>query len=245
MTCFAKPALAALCLALAAPAFAQIAPPDPPPSAAQQARTLRELIARYHDWRGGFAVEELQTIHERFTLENAAGRQPGQLWLTRDGSSRRETTTDAGRLVEVATPDGAWRSLAGAPPTNDPGAFERARRAALLMFGDALAGRGGAQVTLAGTTDLDDKTWSVVRISFGDADIYDALLDPETGGLCCYQITEAGVKRTEMLGDWRLIDGVRMPFAELIQSTTEMGMRVGSLELNKPIDPALFAKPPA
>jgi hypothetical protein len=243
MTCFARTVLAALCLTLAAPAFAQIAPPDPPLSAASQARTLRELVARYQDWRGGFALEELQTIHERFTTESEDARRSGQMWLARDGSSRREIATDGGRLVEVATSDGAWRRTAGASPTDDPGGFERARRSALLMFGDALAGRGGAQVALAGAADLEDKTWSVVRISFGDADVYDALLDPQTGGLCCYQITEAGVKRTEMLGDWRLVDGVRMPFVELVQSASEMGLRVSAIELNKPLDPALFTKP--
>jgi len=244
MRCFARAALAILLANLAAaPALAQIAA-EPPPSAAEQARTLRDLVARYRDWRGGYALESLQTIHERFTQESPAGRQSGALWVDRDGRTRRELSVDGGRQVEVASPDGAWRSAPGAAPADDPAAFERDRRLALLMFGDALVGRGGASAARAGTADLEDQTWTVVRISFGDADVYDALLDPRTGGLCCYQITEAGVKRTQLLGDWRLVDGVRMPFVELIQSAADPhGVRVSTIELNTPLDPALFAKP--
>ncbi len=230
-----------LAAAAAQPAAAQIAPDveqSGPP-----ARTLRELIDRYREWRGGFALESLQTIHERLYVETPTARQSVALWMDREGRTRREATTADGLVVEVATPDEAWRSAAGGAPSDTPGAFERARRYALLEFGDALAGRGGASVTEAGTADADDKTWSVVRITFGDADIYDALIDPVSGALGGYRITEGGVARIERLGDWRLVDGVRMPFAQLTQSGGEMGERVNAIELNRPIDPALFATP--
>jgi hypothetical protein len=234
---------AALALAAALPAAAQIAPDAPtgPPPA----RTLRELIDRYMDWRGGFALESLQTIHERLQVEMSAARGQGVLWLDRSGRTRLETPSAQGELVEVATPDGAWRRVGSGAPADDPGAVERTRRNALLMFGDALTGRGGASVALNGATELDDRTWDVVRITFGDADTYDALLDPANGWLCCYRITEGGATRLERLGDWRLVDGVRMPFLEVITQPdgAEVGMRVSAIELNRPIDPSLFAKP--
>jgi hypothetical protein len=239
--------VAFLALALAGaglPAAAQIAAGGQ--TATPPAGTLRELIDRYFEWRGGFALESLQTIHERLYVEMPAGHGPGALWVDRDGRMRLEIPSPQGPMVEVATPDRAWRSVAGGAPTDDAsGAYEHARRQALLMFGDALAGRGGASVALAGTTDLDDHTWAVVRVTFGDADTYEALLDPANGWLCCYRITEGGVTRIERLGDWRLVDGVRMPF---VQITTQgpsdgIGMKVSSIELNRPIDPALFTKP--
>jgi hypothetical protein len=233
--------IAAMLGAAAVPAAAQIAPDAPQGQPA--ARDLRELIDRYMAWRGGFALESLQTIHERLQIDTPAGRQSGALWIDRDGRTRREITTADGRVVEVATPDGAWKSTAGGAPAADPGAFERDRRYALLMFGDALAGRGGASVTLAGTADVDDRTWDVVRVSFGDADTYDALLDPSGGFLCCYRITEGGVTRLERLGDWRLVDGVRMPFAELVHTSGDVGLRISAIELNRPLDPTLFARP--
>ena len=74
----AAAAAGALVLA-AAPALAQIAPDGPPAGA--PARTLREMVDRYRDWRGGYAFEALQTIHERLYLDTATGRQAGAVWM--------------------------------------------------------------------------------------------------------------------------------------------------------------------
>jgi len=245
MSCFARTiAAAALAAALAlaaAPALAQIAPDGPPD--VQAARTLRQIVDSYLDWRGGYAFAALQSIHERLYLDTGTGREAGAVWMDRDGRVRRETSIDGARQVEVVTAQGAWRQGADGPAAGDPAAVERARRYALLVFGDALAGRGGASVALAGTADVEDKTWSVVRVSFGDADTYDALIDAATGYLCCYQITEGGVKRTELMGDWRLVDGVRMPFATLTSAAVQVGARISAIELNRPLDETLFQRP--
>jgi hypothetical protein len=236
-------AAAALGLAaLAAPAMGQIAP-DSPQSPGEAAHTLRELVARYLDFRGGAAFEALRTVHERLFLETQTSRRPGSLWMDRDGRMRREIDGDGGPDVQVATGDGAWRTAEGGKVVDDQGAAERARRYALIEFGDAFTGRGGASVALAGTAEVDDKTWSVVRITFGDADVYDALIDPVTGGLCCYRITEGGVQRTLMFGGWRLVDGVRMPFMQLTKAGGETGARIAAIELNRSFDPSLFQRP--
>ena len=155
---------------------------------------------------------------------------------------RRETSSGAGATIEVDGPAGSWRTgPAGAP--DDPKAAERARRYAMLEFGDALTGRGGAEVALTGKTTLDDHVWAVVRVTFGDPDVYEALLDPESGALGGYRITEAGVVRTQLFGAWRLVDGVRMPFMELTRTDREVGAEVTALELNRPLDSALFQRP--
>lgn len=243
---------AAALLALASPAAAQIAASPPatpasedsgPQSPGEAAQSLRDLVDRYLAWRGP-AYAQLQTIHERLEIETPAGRAPGALWMDRDGRMRRVTGSDAGTTIEVSDSAGAWRvgPDAAAP---DPKAGERARRYAMLAFGDALTGRGGAQVALAGRTSVEDHAWTIVRVSFGDADVYEALLDPETGVLGGYRITEGGVTRTELFGAWRLVDGVRMPFAQLTRTDHDTGVRVTAVELNKPLDPALFQRPDA
>ena len=239
----ASAAAAALALiALAAPAPAQIAA-DAPPSPGEAAHTLRELVGRYLAFRGGATYQALQSIHERLYLETAAAQRPGALWLDRDGRMRREAGGGGSADVEVATAEGAWRTAADGKVVDDPGAYERSRRWALIEFGDAFTGRGGAQVALAGSAEVGDQTWSVVRITFGDADVYDALIDPVTGGLCCYRITEGGVQRLLKLGGWRLVDGVRMPFMQITDAGGETGSRVTAIELNGPLDAALFQKP--
>jgi hypothetical protein len=244
-----RAATAALAAALAllvagAPAgvTAQIAPDGPnlgPPAA-----NLRELIDRYRAWRGP-AYDQLQSVHERAYFESAAGRRSGQVWMDRDGRLRIESEGADGKEVQAATPQGAWRaSAAGKAATDDPGAAEAARRYAALEFGQALTGRAGAEVALAGTADEDDHTWSVVRVTFGDADTYDALIDPVMGALCCYRITEKGVTREVQFGNWRLVDGVRMPFTQLTRRGADAaGVRLASVEINPPLDAALFEKP--
>jgi len=233
---------AALALVLlGAPAGAQIAPDRPdlgPP-----ARNLRELIDRYRAWRGP-AYDQLQSFSERVYFEDATGRRSGSIWMDRDGRLRIESDSGAGKQVQAATPDGAWRAGADGKAADDPGAAEAARRYAALEFGEAFSGRGGAQAALAGTADEQDHTWSVVRVTFGDADTYDALIDPSMGLLCCYRITEKGVAREVIFTNWRLVDGVRMPFAQLTRRGPDAsGVRLASVEINPPLDAALFAKP--
>jgi hypothetical protein len=245
MNCSARRALAALVALVIAsvPAVvpAQIAADRP--NLGPPARNLRELIERYRSWRGP-AYDQLQSLHERGSFESAAGRRAGAIWMDREGRVRIESDGPGGRQVDVAAPDGAWRVGADGKAADDAGAFEAARRYAALAFGDALTGRDGAEATLAGTADAEDHTWDVVRVSFGDADTYDALIDPSIGLLCCYRITEKGVAREVLFSDWRLVDGVRVPFAQLTRKGADAsGVRLAAVEINPPLDPALFAKP--
>jgi hypothetical protein len=245
---FAGAALAAG-VVRAAPAFAQVAAaipqiaPPPPASAGEAASGLRALVARYLAWRGGAALEQLETLHQRFYLEDPDRPSPGQLWVDREGRTRRQVDRAGGREIEVATPDGGWKLGAGGAPVDAPGAFERARRFAALEFGDAFRGRSGASVGPAPPAQMNEHDWAVVRIRFGDADVYDALVDPGAGFLGGYVITEGGVQRTLLFGDWRMVDGVRIPFAQLTKTDPAVELRLAAVELNRPIDPALFAKP--
>jgi hypothetical protein len=224
-----------------AAASAQIAPDRPdlgPP-----ARTLRELTDRYLAWRGP-AFGQLQGLHARAYFEGTAGRRSGAIWLDRSGRRRIEMDGPGGKQIEAAGPDGAWRLEAGGAPADDPGGAEAARRYAALEFGEAFTGRGGAQASLAGTAEAQDHTWSVVRVSFGDADTYDALIEPVIGVLCCYRITEKGVTREILFGDWRLVDGVRVPFGQLTRQGADASeMRLAAVEVNPPLSDALFARP--
>jgi hypothetical protein len=241
ISCFA--ALIGL-LVLPAPLAAQIAPDSSVPSAGMAAQTLRDIVSRYLYWRGP-AFGDLQTLHERMYVETQAGRQSGALWMDRHGRMRREFTAAGARTVQAATPDGAWRVETDGKVVDDPDGFEHARRYAALEFGDALTGRAGATATLIGPREFEDRSWQVVRVTFGDADTYDVLLDPAAGGLCCYMITEKGAARTVMFGDWRLVDGVRMPFAQLQRAATDTEFRISAVELNRDLDVGLFAKPAA
>src|SRR5580700_11437262 len=140
--------LAALSSAALTPALAQVASEAPP--AIDPSHTVREVVGKYLEFRGP-AYAQLQSIHERFYIETQFGRQSGGLWMDRDGRMRQEISGGGLREVSIATPDGAWRTDGDGKAQEVPGASERARRYALVAFGDALTGRGGATVTLGGT----------------------------------------------------------------------------------------------
>jgi PDZ domain/Aspartyl protease len=228
-------------LAAASPALAD--PPPAPPPQPPTAVSLPELVQRYIAWRGGDAYLRLQTLHETAQTGRPQGALSLEQWMDRQG--RVLVRSDLGSDRRGATtPEGSWSTNASGQVLEEPNGYESARRYAALVFGDALLGRGGAAVKLAGSAhDSNGKTWSVVQVTFGDADSFDALIDPATGGLCCYLITERGVQRFETFDDWRLVDGVRMPFAQAIRGDDPQAARFDQIELNGPLDPAALRRP--
>jgi hypothetical protein len=212
-----------------------------------RADDLARLVDRYIAWRGGPAFARLRTIHQQGQVETAGLHGTFETWLNRDG--RQRNTADLGviKQVQVATPDQAWDTTpSGQVETTPVGDATAERRAALLAFGDALRGRGGATATLAGTRSRDGRAWSVVRVGFGDDDRYDVLIDPASGELGGYDIVENFKPRFEGFGDWRTVEGVRMPFLQTTTTPTPGGDEtdhVAALELNRPTPPELFARP--
>ncbi|MFI4934942.1 MAG: aspartyl protease family protein [Caulobacterales bacterium] len=241
--------------ALGLAAWAAAAPGDPPapaPAATPvqtpppaEAATLADVVDRYFTWRGGEAYEHLQSIHDTAFLDKATGRQTAELWLNRQGRSRTETDTAGFKQIQIAGPLGAWRKNESGQVLDDPGASEAARRYALLEFGDALRGRGGATATLLGIGHSGAQRVAVVRVSFGDADTYDVLVDPTTGALGGYNITQKGRQGAERFSDWHMVDGVRMPFAAATFSDHNTASQFSTVELNRPLEPSLFERPTA
>jgi hypothetical protein len=230
-------------LATSLPALAD--PPAAPPPQPATAVSLPDLVQRYVAWRGGDAYLRLQSFRE---TAQAAGPQGGlslERWMDRQG--RVLVRSDLGGDRRGATtPEGSWSTNASGQVLEEPNGYESSRRYAALVFGDALLGRGGAAVKLAGGAhDSNGKSWSVVQGTFGDADTFDALIDPASGALCCYLITEKGVQRFETFDDWRVVDGVRMPFAQAIRGDDTQAARFDQIELNKPLDPAALRRPPS
>jgi hypothetical protein len=231
---------------LSAPASAQIGAGSVSPVAVAPARTLPELVARYIAWRGGPAYEMLQTIHETEYLEGPGGRQLRELWLDRDGRTRIETDFGSFRQILVVAPDGSWGANPSGQLVGSRNVFESSRRFAAIDFGDALLGRGGATVALVGPASVGGKDWTVARVSFGDADTYDVAIDPVSGALCCYRAVIGGVAQLQLFDDWRVVDGVRMPFAEITQGDEGvLRPKMSVVEINKSIDASTFRPPPS
>lgn len=228
----------ALALALACSALA----------GAVRADQLSDLVDRYVAWRGGPAFERLQTIHERGAIDTAGLHGTSDSWMSRDG--RQWLHLDLGVLKQTQAfgPDQSWSvNPSGQVETPSTIDIESARRAGLIAFGDALRGRGGAKAALAPPQTRDGRTWSVVRVTFGDADVYDVLIDPKTGELDGYSLVEDRKRSFQGFRDWRMVDGVRMPFLQTeiypAAPADHSTMKLASVELDRPLPAELLARP--
>ena len=120
------------------------------------------------------------------------------------------------------------------------------RRDGALQFPDVLRGLAGARAVLIGPEIRDGRSWAVVRVTFDDADTYDAFIDPQSGALGGYRILEDRQTRFEGLDDWRMVDGVRMPFLQTTKTETPGGdqtVKVEDMELNGAIETTQLARP--
>lgn len=212
-----------------------------------QADALGALIDRYMAWRGGAAFEHLQSLRFEASLDTAGLRGTETLWADRSGSQRVDTDLGVLKITQVVAPTGDWDTS----PSGQVESLSLADRLNLtrdmaLQFPDVLRGRGGATVALAGNEIRDGRTWAVVRLRFGDEDVYDVLIDPKTGELGGFDITEDRRERFERFSDWRKVDGVRMAFLQTTESRTPGGdqtLKLTGLALNVPIAPDRLVRP--
>lgn len=215
------------------------------PVSAEPATTLPALIDLYLNWRGGPAFATLQSVHTK--------GPESEIWLDRSGHWRAEFNFGGVRRIRARGPDLSWSvNPSGQVEDDDPRGPVKALRRALVEFGAALGGEGGAQVQMLnpmrrpalGETEARD--WAVIGIKFGDADIYGLLIDPLTGRLGGAIYEENGQTFVTDYGDWRMVGEVRMPFR-----VSEGGdgdrrdLHVDSVELNRPAAAALFQRPPS
>ena len=230
-------ALAAVSLAGAA--LAQPAPASEPPS-------VRQLVDRYLAWRGGDAYVRAKGLHTVGAVDAAGLTGTFEDWES-DEDGRNQLDIGGVKILEVITPHGSWTTNASGQVVDEPDAYKYAARDPL--GGETLLGTGKAKAELAlrGVETTDGRAWSVLRVSFGDADSYDAFIDAASGALGAVRITEKGQTRFEHYSDWRMVGPVRVAFATRIEigALGVQTLHVKSAEVNPSLDPALFQRPQA
>jgi predicted aspartyl protease len=205
-----------------------------------------ELVQRYIAWRGGDAFARMKGLHTAGAVETAGLTGAFEDWQSDDAG---RNTLDIGgvRIVEVITPHGSWTLNASGQVVDEPDAYKYAARDPLgadTLLATPRA-KARAVLTAAGLETADGHAWEVLRIRFGDADAYDAFIDPQTGALGLTRITEKGQTRTEHYSDWRMVGGARVAFTTRVDAG-DLGVQtlhVKTAEADPVIDPALFARP--
>ena len=214
---------------------------------AARADDLGGIVDRYVAWRGGAAFEQLRTIHLHASLDTAGLHGTEEVWADRDGRLRIDTDLGVLKQIQTITPAASW-DIAPSGQVETLPIIDRQSlgREAALQFADVLRGRGGASARLMASETRDGRVWAVVRVSFSDADTYDAFIDPVTGALDGFRIDEDRQGRTERFADWRMVDGVRLAFSQITKTEAPDGdqtVTVTAAEVNVPIAQARLSRP--
>ncbi|WP_296599445.1 aspartyl protease family protein [Phenylobacterium sp.] len=229
MKCYLAAAAAALALAAPAAALA-----DP----------AADAIGRYVAWRGGPAFEKARGILVRGTTDN--GRFQGVI----------ERRVEPGRLMERITQGSAvthraivgmagWTvTLSGQVEDAGEAAAKEAERRRLTTFDDALRS-SKAKVSLEAGETFDGKTVQVLRVTFDPASRYDLLLDPASGALIADRTTEEGATTITRFDDWRMVEGVRVPFRQVqrTEDGTATTLALTEVDIDPAPAPAAYKRP--
>jgi hypothetical protein len=231
-----KTRIALLLGALALPAAGSAAPAEDP----------SPIVARLIEWRGGKAFEDAAAIHLVGRIE--AMGQAGRIERWIEPARSRERIELGAFTQDSGFAGGAgWAvNLSGQVEDAGPARIASARRASLLELDEALKGAGGARVALAGDEDFDGRRLAVLRISFGDADVYDLLVDRATGVLHATRRVEDRRTTVTRFADWRRIDGVRIAHRWQVDSEIDAEDATVTLtraEIGRGFDDAVFARP--
>ncbi|HYC73720.1 MAG TPA: aspartyl protease family protein [Brevundimonas sp.] len=155
---------------------------------------------------------------------------PAIAWPGRWAGVRRGaegwTLTPAGQIEDIAAP-----------------AAEDLRRDALLMFEAVLDDL--SRLDRKADAVRDGRTFAVVAVDFGDEDVHELYIEPETGAL--YGLRRVRDRREAFVrfDDWRMVEGVLMPFAELSAGGAgEQGsVRWMAIDADPGTPDAAFARP--
>jgi len=245
----------------AGPAYRQSPAPiqrQAPPIAAEESLKAMEMLDRAIAAKGGLdRLRAIKTIVAKQTLTTETPQGATSVESTNyigyPDRFRIETKTPKGQLVTQGF-DGrfAWiKDSAGLHAVSD--GFVRDAKTNLRREVVALlvAARDGALTTrlLPDVRDALGKTNHAIELSARDLNPIVLQIDPATGLIAKETFVADTPGRSvieEEFSDYRLVDGVQIPF----QATRRTGgqtvdRRVVSITINQPIDPALFTRPPS
>jgi hypothetical protein len=204
------------------------------------------LVDRYFEWRGGGAFDALHSVYLEAAVDTDGMKGVTREWREERGRTRDELDLGVTKAVSVITPAAGWNKIDALTSPVGKFTLQDTTRELAVEFGDALRGRRGATVQRIVDEEIDGRRWAVLRISFGDADTYDLILDSATGALHGRRFTQDGRPRFVRYSDWRIVQGVRFPFVrEAYRSNGKLDatVNVTSLRINEDFADTLFVRP--
>jgi len=240
----------ALVLSAQDPATQAPATPTPAAQTSASAPTADEVVARHIDAVGGKdVISKVKSISMEMSMQVMGNEAPSTGVLLDGVGYRMETNFNGTRIVQVFTDKGGWNvnPMAGAPePAPMPEDQYLAGKGQIYAGGPLYdyAARGGKIELVSNDADnykikLTTKE-NVVSVFTIDAKTY--LIKSVAGKT---KMQGQDVDSTTTLSDYRKTDvGYIVPYAIAIDfGGFSLSVAVKKVELNKPIDPAVFEMP--
>jgi len=240
---------------VSSPAPAQAATPVQAPAPAQVAApalTADEVVNKYLDAIGGKdAISKVKTMSMEGTMQ-VMGTEAPTTSITVDGvGMRQESVLNGTKIISCYTDKSGWavNPMAGAAdPTPMPDDQYNSGKAGIYVGGLLYdyAAKGSA-IELAGK---DDKAYTI-NLTTKEKVKYTFVIDAKTGLVnsmtLMTQMQGQPVTLTASYSDYRKTEtGFMVPYGiSLNFGQFQLGITVKKIELNKTIDPAIFAMPKA
>lgn len=214
---------------------------------AARADELSDLVDRHRAWRGGEAFATLQGLRAEGELSTSGLSGEVVLSVTREGALRQTLDLGVFRSDEAVGPEGGWsRNQSGQLEDMAADTAEDRRRDVALMLGVVF--ETPDRLSLRPDAELDGRSFAVVAVDFGDADVHELYLERETGALYGARLVRDRRETVLRYEDWRVVEGVRTPFLETATTalqTTPLVVRWREVDMNPPLGPEAFARPAA
>jgi len=206
-----------------------------------------DVLARAIAWRGGSGYAKLESLHVQGTLEASGLKGTVDTYSNAAGDSYEKADLGVVRQTQVVHGDAGWTSTpTGQIEALSPDAVNDARGESRLDFLPAIVAGRRETLHLMGDEIHDEKTWTVIHIDAKGKDGFDLFFDADTGAWHGYRRIQDNATSFVRESDWRIVDGVRMPF--LIETISpnpgeNATVTVTSIQLNSGIPSELFARP--
>jgi zinc protease len=214
----------------------------------------KALLAKVIAAAGGDKLSAVKTYHRKaaLTLKSQGITVDAEESSVGDDKTHLKLNTPGGEMVMVATTQGGFMSMAamGAPrdmpPSQRDDMLKGLRRR--VWFIAQHASDPQYVFSAAGKEKIGDVEAAVLDISYG-GDLLRWFVDEKSGHILRASYQGAGPTGPDNVlidySDFKVVDGVSVPFHEEISSNGKpsMGVATSSVELNTAVDPKIFDKP--
>lgn len=209
-----------------------------------------EVIARHIEWLGG--RERLAALHSldlQGTMETAGLSGEIRVRMQRPDHLRLDYDLKVVDGAEVYAPGDSWRR-------NESGQLEDLGRESALGHRRSLdetfalwmiEPREDITLEDLGTETREGREWRVIQAVYDNGDRQSLYLDAETGELLGGQVTLDTDTYWSQPGDWRIVDGVRLPFLQRQvhpdQPARDLTLRWETIDIGATFAAEVFARP--